>query len=164
MPVPSAAVAARLPWRIDLPLVSPCLEPPGGDGWLHELKHDGHRLIAIFDGHGGLRLISRNGFVARLLKWPSTAFGATPFSMAKSPSRKRSRGEPAGPMTLGNAAAAHVRLLIWCDECQHRAEIDPVELARTLGLDFPVPDLQKRLRCSACDARVVSFVVSGTTR
>jgi bifunctional non-homologous end joining protein LigD len=24
--------------------------------------HDGHRLVALFDGHGGLRLLSRNGF------------------------------------------------------------------------------------------------------
>jgi hypothetical protein len=78
-------------------------------------------------------------------------------------SKARNRGEAAGPMTLGNAAAAHVRLLIWCDECQHRAEIDPAELARKLGPDFPVPNIPKRLRCSACDARAVSFVVSGTT-
>jgi ATP-dependent DNA ligase len=29
--------------------------------WLHEIKHDGHRLVAILDGHGGLKLISRGG-------------------------------------------------------------------------------------------------------
>jgi hypothetical protein len=29
---------------------------------LHEIKHDGHRQVAILDGRGGLRLISRNGF------------------------------------------------------------------------------------------------------
>jgi bifunctional non-homologous end joining protein LigD len=46
---------------IDLPLVAPCAEPPAGDGWLHEIKHDGHRLVAHLGG-GGLRLISRNGF------------------------------------------------------------------------------------------------------
>ena len=48
--------------RIDLPLVSPRPEAPAGDGWLHEVKNDGRRLVAHFDGAGGLHLISRNGF------------------------------------------------------------------------------------------------------
>jgi len=61
-PLPAAAVAAHLPSRVDLALVTPCAEPPASDGWLHEVKHDGHRLVAIFDGRGGLRLVSRNGF------------------------------------------------------------------------------------------------------
>jgi bifunctional non-homologous end joining protein LigD len=30
------------------------------DGWLHEIKHDGHRLVAII-ADAGLRLVSRNG-------------------------------------------------------------------------------------------------------
>jgi hypothetical protein len=25
-------------------------------------------------------------------------------------------------MTLGNAAAARVRLVVWCEECQHQVE------------------------------------------
>jgi hypothetical protein len=32
-------------------------------------------------------------------------------------------------MTLGNAAAAHVRLIVWCNECQHRIEPDAAEMA-----------------------------------
>jgi bifunctional non-homologous end joining protein LigD len=56
------AIRVRPPSRTDLSLVSPCHEPPAGDGWLHEVKHDGHRLVAMFDGRGGLRLISRNGY------------------------------------------------------------------------------------------------------
>jgi ATP-dependent DNA ligase len=40
---------------------SSAAEPRAGGGWLRELKHDGHRLVAIFDGRGGLRLVSRNG-------------------------------------------------------------------------------------------------------
>jgi hypothetical protein len=40
-------------------------------------------------------------------------------------------------MTLGNAAAAQVRLLIWCDECQHRADIDLSELVAKLGPRLP---------------------------
>jgi hypothetical protein len=27
-------------------------------------------------------------------------------------------------MTLGNAAAARVRLIVWCKECQHQVEPD----------------------------------------
>jgi bifunctional non-homologous end joining protein LigD len=34
--------------------------PPSGPGWLHEIKHDGFRLIACGDG-AGVRLITRNG-------------------------------------------------------------------------------------------------------
>src|SRR5271166_4104817 len=29
------------------------------------------------------------------------------------------------PMTLGNAAAARVRLLVWCLDCHHQVEPDP---------------------------------------
>jgi bifunctional non-homologous end joining protein LigD len=43
-------------------VVSPSARPPAGDDWLHEIKHDGHRLAAIFDGDGGLKLISRRGY------------------------------------------------------------------------------------------------------
>jgi bifunctional non-homologous end joining protein LigD len=34
-------------------------EPPAGDGWLLEVKHDSHRLA---DGDGGVRLLWRNGY------------------------------------------------------------------------------------------------------
>jgi hypothetical protein len=33
------------------------------------------------------------------------------------------------PVTLGNAAAARVRLIIWCAECGHQVEPDPGEIA-----------------------------------
>src|SRR5215203_4751762 len=33
---------------------------PAGDGWLHELKHDGFRIVALKDGDE-VRLWSRNG-------------------------------------------------------------------------------------------------------
>lgn len=35
--------------------------PPSGGGWIHEVKHDGFRLMVIRDG-AGLRLITRNGY------------------------------------------------------------------------------------------------------
>ena len=59
--VPPAAVPAEIPRRIPLHIVSSCAEPPEGDGWLHEVKHDGHRLLAIVAGDD-LKLISRNGY------------------------------------------------------------------------------------------------------
>jgi bifunctional non-homologous end joining protein LigD len=58
--VPPAAVPAEIPGRVPLQIVLPSAEPPSGDGWLHEVKHDGHRLLAIVAG-GDLKLISRNG-------------------------------------------------------------------------------------------------------
>jgi len=63
MPItpPSAAIPARLPADLRLQIVSPSARPPDGDRWLHEIKHDGHRLIAIVPGRGQLKLLSRNG-------------------------------------------------------------------------------------------------------
>jgi bifunctional non-homologous end joining protein LigD len=45
--------------------IEPCLpsvaaRPPSGPGWLHEIKHDGYRLMAQRHGMGG-RLLTRNG-------------------------------------------------------------------------------------------------------
>jgi bifunctional non-homologous end joining protein LigD len=63
MPIslPRGAVPANLPADIRLQIVSPCARPPEGDGWLHEIKHDGHRLVAIVPSRGQLKLLSRNG-------------------------------------------------------------------------------------------------------
>src|SRR5205807_10307768 len=41
-------------------LPSPAKAPPSGPGWLHEIKHDGFRILARKDGAGG-RLITRKG-------------------------------------------------------------------------------------------------------
>ncbi|HOE96799.1 MAG TPA: non-homologous end-joining DNA ligase, partial [Candidatus Sumerlaeota bacterium] len=35
-------------------------QPPRGDGWLHEIKYDGYRILARLE-HGRARLLSRNG-------------------------------------------------------------------------------------------------------
>jgi ATP-dependent DNA ligase len=45
--------------------VEPCLpsraeRPPSGPGWIHEIKHDGYRLMARRDP-AGTRLLTRNG-------------------------------------------------------------------------------------------------------
>ena len=41
-------------------LPSPADRPPSGSGWLHEIKHDGYRLMARRDPVG-IRLITRRG-------------------------------------------------------------------------------------------------------
>ena len=68
------------------------------------------------------------------------------------------------PMTLGNAAAAHVRLIVWCLDCRHQAEPDPAEMAELHGGETTVPDWHKRLVCSRCGSRRVNMVVTGTGR
>jgi ATP-dependent DNA ligase len=57
--------------RPGLGIIEPCLPspaktPPSGPGWLHEIKHDGFRIMARRDG-AGVRLITRHGndFTAR---------------------------------------------------------------------------------------------------
>jgi ATP-dependent DNA ligase len=51
--------------RPGLGIIEPCLPspakaPPSGPGWIHEIKHDGFRILARRDG-AGVRLITRNG-------------------------------------------------------------------------------------------------------
>ena len=51
--------------RPGLGIIEPCLPspakaPPSGPGWLHEIKHDGFRILAR-RGPAGVRLITRNG-------------------------------------------------------------------------------------------------------
>jgi bifunctional non-homologous end joining protein LigD len=59
---PARALKAPLPTHVRLQIVGSAPEPPAGDGWLHEIKHDGHRLVAVIDGRGVLRLLTRNGY------------------------------------------------------------------------------------------------------
>ena len=61
---------------------------------------------------------------------------------------------PAGPpMTLGNAATAGARLIVWCKAGGHQVEPGPAELARTYGPDVAVPDGRARLMCMRCSSR-----------
>jgi bifunctional non-homologous end joining protein LigD len=69
--------------RPGLGIIEPCLPspakaPPSGPGWLHEIKHDGFRILARRDS-AGVRLMTRHGhdFSAR---FPSiaTAVGKLP--------------------------------------------------------------------------------------
>ena len=49
------------------------------------------------------------------------------------------------PMTLGNAAAAGVRLVVWCRDCGRQVEPDAAEMAERYGADMTVPDWHARL-------------------
>ena len=50
-------------------LPRPAKEPPAGPDWIHEIKHDGFRILARRDAKG-VRLFTRNGydFTARFPK------------------------------------------------------------------------------------------------
>jgi ATP dependent DNA ligase domain len=50
--VPAGFVAPCLP--------SPADRPPSGPGWVHEIKHDGFRML-VLRGSTGVRLLTRNG-------------------------------------------------------------------------------------------------------
>ena len=72
------------------------------------------------------------------------------------------RSAPHHPLTtLGNAAAAKIRLNVWCRACRHQVEPDPAELAERHGADTPIPEWHRRLVCSRCGSRAVDFVLSG---
>jgi len=58
------------------------------------------------------------------------------------------KSERGPPMTLGAAATAQVRLIVWCKPCQHQVEPDPAEMAVQYGAETPVPDWRERLVCS----------------
>jgi bifunctional non-homologous end joining protein LigD len=53
------AMSLRNPIQPCLPL--PAKEPPSGPGWIHEIKHDGFRILARRDGDR-VRLYTRNGY------------------------------------------------------------------------------------------------------
>ena len=86
--------------KIPLPLgfIPPCLpspsqKPPSGSAWVHEIKHDGYRLIARRDG-GRIRLYTRRGY-----DWSG-----------KYPQDSRGAAIPSGPLHLVDGEA------VWAGE------------------------------------------------
>jgi hypothetical protein len=67
-------------------------------------------------------------------------------------------------MTLGGAAAAQVRLIVWCRDCHHQVEPDPVEQAERHGAEMTVPEWQERLVCSKCGGCDIDLVATGRRR
>jgi hypothetical protein len=58
------------------------------------------------------------------------------------------KSEPGSTMTLGSAAAAHVRLIVWCQGCRLQIEPDPAEQAERYGANTAVLEWRDRLVCS----------------
>ena len=74
------------------------------------------------------------------------------------------KSEPGAPMTLGGAAAAQLRLIVWCKDCQHQVEPDPAEMAQRYGAATTVLDWSARLVCSRCGNHQIDMVVTGARR
>jgi hypothetical protein len=68
------------------------------------------------------------------------------------------KSHPGPPMMLGVAAAAGVRLIVWCKECRHQVEPNPAEMATRYGAETSVLDWRERLVCSRCGGRQVDMV------
>ena len=60
MPVPRRLSHPRGLGIIEPCLPSPAKAPPSGRDWIHEIKHDGMRILACRDG-AGVRRITRHG-------------------------------------------------------------------------------------------------------
>jgi len=75
----------------------------------------------------------------------------------------RDKGESA-PMTLGQALAAQVQLIVWCKSCNHRADPDIATQIAQHGSGMTVIDWARLLRCTECSAREADFVVTGERR
>jgi hypothetical protein len=86
----------------------------------------------------------------------------TPPGWLRSPASGRMKTQPGPPMTLGNAAAARVRLIVWCKDWRHQVEPDPAEMAARYGAETPVLDCGERLVCSGCGSQQAGMLVSGT--
>jgi hypothetical protein len=44
---PSSAAPSALPTTIRFAVASASVRPPEGDYWLHEIKYDVHRIVAV---------------------------------------------------------------------------------------------------------------------
>jgi hypothetical protein len=67
-------------------------------------------------------------------------------------------------MTLGNAAAARVRMIVRCKECRHQVEPDPAEMAARYGAETPVLDWRAAGLLQMRQPRNRDMVVTGAER
>jgi hypothetical protein len=68
------------------------------------------------------------------------------------------------PMTLGNAATAKVRFIVWCLDCQHQVEPDPAEMVARYDAETPVLDWREPARLFSLWQSEVDMLVTGTER
>jgi hypothetical protein len=85
-------------------LPRPAKEPPSGPGWLHEIKHDGFRIVAQKDS-AKARLITRNGYdfterypETAAMSLPRIAFRSVRAGVARPRPIRRSQATPSAPM------------------------------------------------------------------
>ena len=128
----------------------------------HDLAPGGRSSIVA----GERQLVSSNGaFLERSLAIAlDHELRRPPNVDLRYQSARLMKSPPGPPMTLGNAAAVRVRLIVWCKACGHQVEPDPAEMARQYGATTSVLDWRDRLLCSSCGSRVVDMVVTGTER
>jgi hypothetical protein len=79
---PSVFLVRKFPFPPALYLPSPSRKPPSGSEWVHEIKHDGYRLIARRDGKR-VRLFTRRGYNWSV-KFPGLSTRFCPFGSAPS--------------------------------------------------------------------------------
>jgi hypothetical protein len=69
------------------------------------------------------------------------------------------------PLTLDQAHAAKVRIIVWYKACRYQTKPDVAELVAHHGTKTTVIDWEARLVCSQCGARhQADFVISGAVR
>lgn len=59
-----------------------------------------------------------------------------------------------GPVTISALIRDRKLLWVYCRDCGRERDIDPASVP--LPGDFPVPDVGKRMKCSACGSRKVT--------
>jgi hypothetical protein len=104
---------------------------PAGRGLVCELGHGGH------DPAPSRRPSSSPASASSLARAALSSSALSPqrliMSCATRPnvdlrdqSRRLMKSPPGPPMTLGNAEASRVRLIVWCKACGHQVEPEPV--------------------------------------
>lgn len=57
----AGAVVSELPQQLEPQLATLVKDPPTGERWLHEMKHDGYRMLCRIADGGEVRIVSRSG-------------------------------------------------------------------------------------------------------
>jgi Zn finger protein HypA/HybF involved in hydrogenase expression len=63
-------------------------------------------------------------------------------------------------MTLGSAAAAHNRVVVWCKDCNYLAEPDPAEMAERYGAKTSMVDWHREFVCPKCGGQQIHMVLT----
>jgi hypothetical protein len=96
-----------------------------------------HETVTIFEHRPRPTLAPAGATAVRISTAVAGARRAIHGRQTPAPRMKPYRGPP---MTLGNAAAAMVRLIIWCRDCGRQVEPDPAEMAERSGAETTVPE------------------------